>query len=111
MTDQEPRRVSKIVLTFGKTQATIGVFALECDPFFVPIVFAQGDDALPPLEQVLDYLPLALQAAQNRWREQARNPTYDRPAPQVQPTTGRRGTAQSGQQTLRRSGPQQQSLL
>ena len=111
MAEDQPKPVSKIVLSFRERVATIGITAPECDPFFVPIVFVEGDEALPPLEQVLDYLPTAVQAAQTRWLEQARNPNYDRPVPPVRPATSPPGPARSGQQTPRRSGPQQQTLL
>ena len=111
MADDQPRVVNKIVLSFGDGMASIGLSAAECDPHFDVVMLAQGEDALTPLEQVLDRLPNVMHQAQEHWQGQARNPTYDRPAPQIQPAADRPGSARSGQQTPRRSGPQQRSLL
>ncbi|HEU0021109.1 MAG TPA: hypothetical protein VFR55_05465 [Dehalococcoidia bacterium] len=107
MADDQPRSVNKIVLSFGDGMASIGVSAAECDPYFDVVTLVQGDDALTPLEQVLDRLPEVIEAAQERWQGQARNPTYDRPVPQIQPALGRTGR----QTRARPSGPTQQSLL
>ena len=111
MAQEQPKPINKIVLSFGDGMASIGISAQDCDPYFEVVTLAQGNDALTPLEQVLDRLPDAIHQAQQRWQGQSRNPTYDRPVPQIQPAASRSGSSRSGQPTPRRSGPQQQSLL
>ena len=107
MADEQLRPVNKIVLSFGDGMVSIGISAPECDPHFDVVMLVQGDDALTPLEQVLERLPDVIHEARERWQDQARNPTYDRPVPQIQPASGR-----SGRQTpARPRGPTQQSLL
>jgi hypothetical protein len=107
MAQEQPKPINKIVLSFGDGMASIGISAQDCDPYFEVVTLAQGNDALTPLEQVLDRLPDAIHQAQQRWQGQSRNPTYDRPVPQIQPASGRTGR----QTPTRPSGPTQQSLL
>lgn len=107
MAEDQLRAVNKIVLSFGDGMASIGISAPECDPHFDVLMLVQGEDALTPLEQLLDRLPDVIHQAQEHWQGQARNPTYDRPVPQVQPASGRTGR----QTPARPSGPTQQSLL
>jgi hypothetical protein len=107
MAQEQPTPINKIVLSFGEGMASIGISAAQCDPHFDVLMLVQGESALTPLEQVLDRLPEVIHEAQQRWQGQSRNPTYDRPVPQVQPALGRTGR----QTPARPSGPTQQSLL
>ena len=107
MAEDQPRTINKIVLSFGDGMASIGISSAECDPHFDVVMLVQGEDAAPPVEQLLDRLPYVIEAAQEHWQAQARNPTYDRPVPQVQPASGLTGR----QTPARPSGPTQQSLL
>ena len=110
MAEEEPKQVRKVVITMGDNQAMIGIQAPECDPCFTPVELVAGEGAAAPLDQALASIPELVDQAQARWREQARNPTYDRPAPKVQPAAT--STTRTGRQTPGRPNePHQQSLL
>ena len=100
MTQEGTRSLTKVVITLTPTTGFIGIQAAECDPYFTSVdLVAEEDTMATPLDQVLEHLPAALDVAQARWREQARNPAYERPTPQVQPATPRTTSPRTGRQT------------
>ncbi len=114
MAEEETKPVTRVVITLTRGNGFIGIQAAECDPFFASVALAtpetDGEGATSALDQVLVRLPEALAEAQARWRDRARNPTHDRPAPRVQPASPRTTTpARTGRQTPNSSA--QQPLL
>lgn len=115
MTQEDTKTVTKVVITLTGATGFIGIQAAECDPYFTsveivtPEIDLDGEEGIPPLQQVLDRLPEALDVAQARWREQARNPAYERPVPEVRPASATTTTpARTGRQTP--SSPQRPLL-
>ncbi len=100
MTQEDTKRVTKVVITLSEGTGFIGIQAAECDPFFTSVQLVNdAEDTMTPLEEVLLQLPTALVQAQDRWQEQAKNPTYERPVPEVRPATPRATPTSPGRQT------------
>ncbi len=63
----------KITITYKEEHAMVGIGSTEADPLWFPLVGS--------LEDVLAAVPSLVTQAQERWEQQAKYPTYNRPAP------------------------------
>ena len=102
----------RIVLTLKVDQAVVGMQALHCDPQVrnISAVSVLTGDIQDRVDALAHLVPGLVRVALAGWRERARNPKYERPAPPPPPptppqrgrTTTRRVQAQprTGQQSL-----------
>ncbi len=84
-TDQTQEQELKVVIVLRAGRGLGGVSSPHCDPQMASLELAEADS----LAQALGALPGIVALARERWREQRRYPSYERPAPTIPPVNTR----------------------
>lgn len=90
----------KITITYKEEHAMVGIGSADTDPLWFPLAGS--------LEDVLAAVPDLVRQAQERWQQQAKYPTYERPAPPPLPTPTPRPATPA---TSRQKAPAMKPLL